>query len=126
MSVWDEIGADTGEYVKFNEVGDTVTGTVTALGVKHWDDGNKSPQLTLDTDEGPKTLTAGQVRLKLALAEQRPEVGDRIRVELTQIEKRSGGKTLKHFKVDVQRGSTAAAAAAPAAKSGGFADEAPF
>jgi hypothetical protein len=130
MSMWDEIGIASGDFVKFENVGDTVTGTVTALGVKLWDDGTKSPQLELDTDDGSKTLTAGQVRLKLALAEQRPEVGDRIRVELTQIEKRNGGKTLKHFDVKVQRGSAgaapapAAAAAAPAAN-GWAADAAP-
>jgi hypothetical protein len=129
MSVWDEIGADSGDYVKFDKIGDTVVGTITSLGVKTWDDGSKAPQLGLDTDEGPKTLTAGQVRLKLALAEQRPEVGDRIRVELTDVEKRQGGRTLKHFRVDVQRaGGTpapATAVAAPATASG-FSDTPPF
>lgn len=128
MSVWDEVTADSGDYVKFEKVGDTVVGTITSLGVKTWDDGSKAPQLGLDTDDGPKTLTAGQIRLKLALAEQRPDVGDRIRVELTDVEKRQGGRTLKHFRVDVQRKGAAApapAAAAAPAKSG-FSDEPPF
>jgi hypothetical protein len=127
MSVWDEIGADSGEYVKFDRIGDSVVGTITSLGVKTWDDGSKAPQLGLDTEDGPKTLTAGQVRLKLALAEQRPEVGDRIRVRLSDIEKRQGGRTLKHFEVDVQRaGANTAPAPAAAGKSSGWADEAPF
>jgi hypothetical protein len=50
-------------------------------------------------------LTAGQVRLKAALAEQRPEAGDHLTVTLKQVEKRSGGKTLKHFDVEIKRGS---------------------
>ncbi len=93
-----------GDYVAFTNVGDTVQGTITALGVKRWDDGTLSPQLVIATDQGDKTLTAGQVRLKAALAEQRPEVGDHIVVTLSQIEKRTGGKTLKHFDVEVGRG----------------------
>ena len=106
MSVWDEIGVASGEFVKFDRIGDTVSGKVVGLGVKVWDDGSKSPQLEIVTDEGEsKTLTAGQVRLKLALAEQRPEIGDHIRVALSDIEKRSGGKTLKHFDVKVTRAS---------------------
>lgn len=102
-----------GDYVAFTNVGDTVQGTITALGVKRWDDGTLSPQLVIATDQGDKTLTAGQVRLKAALAEQRPEVGDHIVVTLSQIEKRTGGKTLKHFDVVVDRaGATPAPAAA--------------
>ena len=74
------------------------------------------------------TLSNALARLKAALAEQRPEPGDTITITMTEIEKRSGGKTLKHFDVTVDRGSKpatkpatkpapapAAAAAAPAA-----------
>ena len=59
-------------------------------------------------------MTAGQVRLKALLAEQRPEAGDTITVTLSEIEKRAGGKTLKHFDVKVVRAG-ASAAPAPAA-----------
>jgi hypothetical protein len=111
-SIWDDPEINnSGDFVKFDNVGDEVVGTIKHIGRKVWDDGKVCPQLELDTAEGPKTLTAGQVRLKVALAEKRPEQGDRIRVRLTQIEKRAGGKTLKHFQVDVQRGGSAGGAA---------------
>lgn len=102
MSVWDTVSVDSGEYVTFANVGDSVTGVITAIGTKTWDDGKVDPQLTIRTDDGEKTLTAGQVRLKVALIEKRPEVGDTIWIKLREIEKRAGGKTMKHFDVAVQ------------------------
>jgi hypothetical protein len=102
MSIWDDISVDTGDYVSFVDVGDSVTGVITGLSTKTWDDGKTDPQLTIRTEDGEKTLTAGQVRLKAALAEHRPNVGDTIWIKLSQIEKRTGGKTLKHFEVAVQ------------------------
>lgn len=114
MSVWDSPGMSVGgDYVKFEQVGDRVAGTIVEVTVKRWDDGSISPQLLLDTPDGPKTVTAGQIRLKAALAEQRPEKGDHITITLADIERRSGGKTLKHFDVTVQR-ATAATQTAPA------------
>lgn len=116
-SIWDDPElAVAGDYIKFDTIGDTVTGTVLAARIHRWDDGTVSPQLLLDVDGEEKALTAGQVRLKAALAEQRPEVGDTLTVTLTDIEKRAGGRTLKHFTVDVARGGgKKAAASAPAA-----------
>jgi hypothetical protein len=90
-----------GDYIKFDQVGDTVTGKVIAVRKHVWDDGSVSPQLLLDTDEGEKTLTAGQVRLKAALAEKRPQPGQSVTITLTDVEKRAGGKTLKIFDVQV-------------------------
>jgi hypothetical protein len=113
-SIWDDpdVVGGSNEFVKFDKVGDSVSGKVDHIGRKVWDDGSVSPQLDLITDDGEaRTLTAGQVRLKLALAEKRPEVGDHLRVELTQIEKRAGGKTLKHFDVAVKKAATASKAA---------------
>jgi hypothetical protein len=91
----------SGDFIKFNDVGDSVTGTITAVRKHMFEDGKVVPQIELDTADGPKTLTAGQVRLKAALAEKRPGVGDLLTVTLTGIEKRAGGKTLKHFDVTV-------------------------
>ncbi len=102
MSVWDSVSVDTGDYVSFTNVGDSVTGVILAIGTKTWDDGKVDPQLTIKTADGEKTLTAGQVRLKAALIEKRPEVGDTIWIKLREIEKRAGGKTMKHFDVAVQ------------------------
>lgn len=117
MSVWDDPDLRVGgDYIKFDNVGDSVTGTVVAVRAHRWDDGSVCPQIILNVDGEERTITAGQVRLKVALAEQRPEPGDILTVEFTENEKRAGGKTLKHFSVDVQRGKgKAAVAAAPAA-----------
>lgn len=115
-SIWDtpEL-AQSDDYIKFDQIGDTVTGRIIDSRIHRWDDGKVSPQLLLDVNGEEKNLTAGQVRLKAALAEQRPEPGDTITVTLTDIERRSGGKTLKHFDVKVVRGGNVAATAAPAA-----------
>lgn len=121
-SIWDdpEIKAG-GDFVKFEEIGDSVSGSVTAIRAHRFDDGKVVPQVLLVTDDGEeRTMTAGQVQLKSKLAEQRPEAGDHLKVTLSNIEKRAGGKTLKHFDVVVTRGGTpapqetAAVAGAPA------------
>ena len=118
-SVWDDPDLRVGgEFVKFENVGDSVSGTVNAVRAHRFDDGSVAPQILLTTDDGEeRTVTAGQVRLKAELATQRPEPGDHVVIKFTEVEKRSGGKTLKHFSVDVNRGGTPAAgtpAAAPA------------
>jgi hypothetical protein len=110
-SVWDDPEIQpSGDFVKFENPGDTVTGRITLIGKKRWDDGNVSPQLDLVDGNGEsKTVTAGQIRLQTALREQRPEVGDTITITYTSMEKRAGGKTLKHFDVTVNGGSVGAA-----------------
>jgi hypothetical protein len=115
MSIWDDPEVRTGgEFVKFENVGDGVTGVITAIKKHRFDDGNVVPQIHLTTDDGDdRTLTAGQVQLKAKLSAERPEVGDRLTVTYTKQEKRSGGKTLKHFEVAVTRGGAPAAEAEP-------------
>lgn len=127
MSIWDDPELKTaGNFVKFDKVGDTVSGVVTGIRRHRFDDGNLVPQVELRCSDGEeRTLTAGQTRLKLALVEQRPEVGDELSVTLTQIEKRSGGKTLKHFEVKIVRGD-GSVPAAPAKASPVGADKPPF
>lgn len=118
-SVWDDPDLRVGgEFVKFENVGDTVSGTINAVRAHRFDDGSVAPQILLTTDDGEeRTVTAGQVRLKAELATQRPEPGDHVVITHTEVEKRSGGKTLKHFSVQVTRGGkpAGAPAAAPAA-----------
>ncbi|MEI6258267.1 MAG: hypothetical protein WCQ77_16700, partial [Planctomycetota bacterium] len=53
-------------------------------------------------EDGARTVLAGQVLLKQALWEARPEIGDQLSIELIAITN-SGGKTLKRFKVSVTR-----------------------
>ena len=120
MSVWDDPSLSTGDYIKFENVGDSVVGDILDVSLHQWDDGSKSPKLVLDCNGEEKILTAGQVRLKAALAEERPEVGDKISIKFTELEKRSGGKTLKHFEVAVKKGG--ATAQPKAAEADPFAD----
>ena len=108
MSVWDDPEMRTAsDYASFNEVGDSVSGVVTGVFAHRFDDGKVVPKIMLDTADGEIALTAGQVRLKAELSEKRPEVGDTLTVKLTEIEKRAGGKTLKHFDVTVVKGNGA-------------------
>ena len=115
-SIWDDPDLRVGgEFVKFENVGDHVSGTITAVRAHRFDDGSVAPQVLLVDDNGEeRTVTAGQIRLKTALAEQRPEAGDHIAITFTEVEKRAGGKTLKHFDVKVSRGGAPASTAAPA------------
>lgn len=114
--IWDTPGfAPETDYIKFDNVGDTVTGKVMQVTAHTWDDGSVCPKLLLDVDGEERSLTAGQIRLKAALAEQRPRPGDTITITFREVEKRPGGKTLKHFDVVVVRAGAAPAATAPAA-----------
>ena len=115
MSVWDDPEMRvSSDYAAFSDIGDTVSGTVTGVFAHRFDDGKVVPKIMLDTTEGEVALTAGQVRLKAELSEKRPEVGDHLTVTLTEVEKRAGGKTLKHFDVVVVKsGTPAATVAAP-------------
>ena len=101
-SIWDDPEViTTGDYIKFESIGDTASGTITAIRKHTFDDGKVVPQIVLDTDDGEKIVTAGQIRLKAELAAKRPGVGDQITITLESVEKRTGGKTLKHFNVIV-------------------------
>lgn len=114
MSIWDDPELATGgDYVKFEEVGDEVTGDVMSVGKHTFPDGKVAAKLVIRTDEGHDlTLTAGQVKLAEELRTQRPDAGDRIRVVFTNLEKRPGGKTMKHFDVKVLKGQAKGTAAA--------------
>jgi hypothetical protein len=117
MSIWDDPELHVSDdYVKFETPGDTITGTITALRIHRFDD-KPVPQIVIRTPEGhDRTVTGGQARLKALLTEKRPDVGDTITITMTNVEKRAGGKTLKHFEVDIAKGGTTAApSVAPAA-----------
>lgn len=117
MSIWDDPELHVSDdYVKFETPGDTITGTITALRIHRFDD-KPVPQIVIRTPEGyDRTVTGGQARLKALLTEKRPDVGDTITITMTNVEKRAGGKTLKHFEVDIAKaGTTAAPSVAPAA-----------
>jgi hypothetical protein len=104
MSIWDnpELNGNK-KYVNFDVPGDSVAGLVTGIGIQNWNDGTIAPRIELSTESGHQTITAGQIRLKIALSEKRPEVGDYLTVRLTNIEDRGNGKFLKHFDVLVDK-----------------------
>lgn len=107
-SIWDDPELKTNDnYVKFESEGDTVTGLILVLRKYTFDDGQTVPQLIIRKDNGDEvTLNAGQMMLQRRLAELRPEEGDRIGIQYTSMERRAGGRTLKHFDVAVKRKGT--------------------
>ena len=102
-SIYDEL--PSGQFVKWETVGDKVVGDVVALGIGLSLNGDKVPELTVREDGGNDvTVTASQSNLKAEILRLRPVVGDRISIVYAATEKREGGKTLKKFDVKVISG----------------------
>lgn len=102
-SIWDDedVQPTGGDFVKFNDVGDSVIGTITAIRKQRFEDSDGvtyAPQIDLDTEDGERTLTAGAVKLRQLFIDQRPEVGDRIKV----VHVGKNGR-VKLFTLDVRR-----------------------
>lgn len=98
---------NSGDYVKFENVGDAVIGVVKEVREGKDFNGNPCPELILELDDGEeKTVTAGQVRLKAELAEKRPNVGDRVRITYSGVSRdaRPGRAPSKEFTVEVKEG----------------------
>ena len=98
--------ANSGEYVKFENVGDAVIGVIKVVREGRDFNGNPCPELILEDDEGEeRTVTAAQVLLKAALAEKAPQKGDRVRVTYSGVGDAKPGKApAKLFTVDVKPG----------------------
>lgn len=101
MSFWDDEevqkAATAGSYHKLNDVGDFCEGTITELAKRKFDEGTPKERTAIEvTFDDESKLTAGQVKLIQVLVDLQPKVGDHLRVELGEVEKR-GAKTLKHF-----------------------------
>jgi hypothetical protein len=105
-TIWDDPELQIGgDFVKFEAPGDSITGDIVAVSKHTFPDGKIAAKLVIRDENGEdKTLTAGQVKLAELLNEKRPMPGDRIRIVHTEVEKRPGGKTMKHFTVDVKPG----------------------
>lgn len=105
--IWDEFKPSNG-WITFANIGDKVVGTVKAIRRGEDFNGKPCPELIIDVDgEGEKTLTAGQVMLKAALAEKRPQVGDRIAITYTGVGDAKPGKApAKLFDVAVKPAQT--------------------
>jgi predicted ATP-grasp superfamily ATP-dependent carboligase len=108
-SIWDDPKMKVNDdYMRFVDVGDTITGRVISVGQQTFDDGKTHAQLIVDTGTGERTVTASQYELKKLVAAARPEAGDTITITHTSVENLSGGKTMKHFDVAVNKPAQAA------------------
>lgn len=102
---WSAHKGGTGEFVKFEQPGDSVTGTVVAIR-EHTFDKDKGPVPLIDI--APRaggdtvTLSVDKVDLKFKLAELEPQVGDDLRVKFTDTEKTPNG-TKKVFEIQHRR-----------------------
>lgn len=98
-----ETFTSNGDFISFKEVGDQVIGVIKQIRTGKDFNGNPCPELILEVDGEEKTVTAGQVLLKAALAEKAPQVGDKIRIVYSGIgEARPGKAPAKQFTVDVK------------------------
>jgi len=113
VGFWDDeaFQPKVSEFVKFDAVGDSVSGRIVAIEKKEWPDGKVDPQLVLETADGRRTVTIGPVDLKAKVVAARPEVGDVVkRMEFVGSEPRGGGKTKKLFAVEIAKGAQPKAA----------------
>ena len=104
---WDDesLRPAMGEVMKFDTVGDTVTGTIKSLGKRVFEEGTPRERWVIEVvfnEDDARTVMAGQVLLKQALWEARPDVGDGLTIELVAVSN-TAGKTLKKFQVAVTR-----------------------
>ena len=97
---------ETGDYFKFEEVGDQIVGVIKTVREGRTFNGDPCPELVLELEDGDeKTITASQVLLKAALAESAPQVGDKVRITYSGIGEAKPGKAPpKQFTVDVKAG----------------------
>lgn len=100
---------NTGDFFKFDEVGDQIIGVVKTVREGRTFNGEPCPELVLEVEDGDswveKTVTASQVRLKAVLAEKRPQVGDKVRITYSGVGDASPGKAPpKEFTIDVKEG----------------------
>ena len=83
--------------------GDEISGVIAAMRVATMPDGTQYPSITLKTASGERELLASQAMLLRGMAQHQPKIGDTLSIRFTEIEKLSGGRTLKHFSIDVKR-----------------------
>ncbi len=94
------------DYISWDQPGDQVVGTIKEIREGTDFNNNACPELVLEVnDDGDEmTLTAGQAMLKQLLAEQRPTVGQRIRITYTGDERTDRGGIKKLFTLETKEG----------------------
>lgn len=110
-SIWDEFAATTsGEFpdrFKFETPGDAIAGTIAHIRVTDFGgSADRSPELWITKDDGTQvSVVATQTRLKQLLAQERPNVNDRIAIVYTGDGERTkaGFNPPKQFDVKIKR-----------------------
>lgn len=99
---WDDFA--NGDFIKFENVGDSVAGEVRSLTVGQDFNGAPCPKILIATDEGDeRTVTAGQKVLQSRLAEVRPQVGEKVAIVYSGVGDAKPGKApAKLFTVQVR------------------------
>lgn len=99
MSInWDDMTDNT--FVKFEKIGDSVSGVITAVRAGTDFNGNPCPVLDLTTEDGERTLSCGQANLKAQIVGLKPTVGQAITVKFDHEEKAAMGMK-KVFVIDL-------------------------
>jgi hypothetical protein len=98
---WSQFGgSEQGQFIKFANVGDSVSGEVVDVRAGTDFNGNVCPVLDIDTEDGLKTVTGSQAMLKALIVRTRPKKGDNITIVYVKDEKAALG-TKKVFDVIV-------------------------
>lgn len=101
---WDQFKRTEGDYPERwrpETPGDTIEGRITNMRIATMPDGKQYPSLAFNCDGTEREVLASQAMLLQRLAALQPKVGDTVRITFTEIEKLNGGKTLKHFTVEI-------------------------
>lgn len=92
----------SGNYFKFQQVGDSVTGLIQSIVEGSDYGGQPIPVLELETDEGEVTVSASQVMLRAELAAVQPEVGDEVTITFIDFgEAQPGRNPAKLFEIEI-------------------------
>jgi hypothetical protein len=105
MGFWDKFGA--GDRFKFNNPGDSIEGEILNLSATTFGGtADPTPVLLIRTTAGDREVTASQAVLCSKLAENSPEVGDRVKITYDGEDPRGarpGRNPAKLFTVIVKR-----------------------
>lgn len=98
-------------FMRFPNVGDKVTGTVSSIDLYTWPDGSPAIEIKF-VENDVLTVRASQILLMGHLHDLQPKVGDVLTIELIGIDG-SDGKTLKKWRVERVRDGESVVVASP-------------
>lgn len=116
MTFWDDPDlAAGGDYLALGQQGDTISGTITGMRRRVFDDGKVAAELFLQTDggtviggqpvaPGDYSFTCGAYAIKKELNLQRPATGDHVKFVRGALEQLKGGRSVGHYEVVVTHG----------------------